>query len=69
MMRKLSAVVLTLLLLTGLVLTVFAAEAPDLTRKGSVTFTMDYEGTALNGGFLTITRVGTIVEKKRGIPI
>lgn len=63
MMRKLSAVVLTLALLTGLVLTVFAAEAPDLTRKGSVTFTMDYEGTALNGGFLTITRVGTIVEK------
>lgn len=61
MMRKLSAVLLALALLLGAVLTVFAAETPDLTRRGSITFTVDHEGTLLNGGYLSIVRVGEIV--------
>ena len=60
-MKKRIITCLIVLLLVGS-LTVSAHEVPDLTQKGSIAFCMDWEGVPLNGGTLTMYRVGDIVE-------
>ena len=60
-MKKRIITCLIVLLLVGS-LTVSAHEVPDLTRKGSIAFCMDWEGEPLTGGTLTMYRVGDIVE-------
>ena len=60
-MKKRIITCLIVLLLVGS-LTVSAHEVPDLTQKGSIVFCMDWEGVPLNGGTLTMYRVGDIVE-------
>ncbi|MBQ8835450.1 MAG: hypothetical protein IJ001_11100 [Oscillospiraceae bacterium] len=63
MIRKLSAVLLALSLMLCAVLSVSGYELPDLTRRGSLTFAIEYGGSPLNGGALSITRVGEILEE------
>lgn len=46
-----------------LALPVTAHEVPDLTRKGSITVTMRYDGKALAGGEMTLYHVGDIREE------
>lgn len=60
-MKKRMISLLTLLLLLGsLSMAVSADEIPDLTQKGSITFTMDWEGKPLHGGSLSIYKVADI---------
>lgn len=47
-------------LILGLALSVSAVEIPDASRKGSLTLTMVWDGKSLDGGRLTLYRVGTI---------
>ena len=58
-MKKL-ALIMTLIWM--LALPVKAHEVPDLTRKGSITVTMRYDGKAISGGAMTLHRVGEIQE-------
>lgn len=62
MVKKISALLLTLLLLSTLAVTVLAHPVPDLTTNGSITFVMDYNGEPLNNGKLNLSKVGEIVE-------
>ena len=64
MIRKITAVILALFLLTAAALTVCAQETVDLKRKGSLTFLLDDDGVPLDGGALYIIRVGEIVHVK-----
>ena len=53
---------LVLLLIFALALQVSAHEVPDLTRQGSITVTMCYDGAVIPGGEMTLYRVGDIRE-------
>ena len=55
------AAAVTVLLLLSLCLSAFAA-APDLDRKGSLTFTMAYNSIPIPGGKLNIYRIATVME-------
>ncbi len=59
--RRLLLPCLCLVLLLSLALPVFA-EVPDLTKTGSITLTMRYEGETISGGSMTLYRVGDIAE-------
>lgn len=52
-----------LALLWMLALPVMAHEVPDLTREGSITVTMRYNGKAVAGGEMTLYLVGEIYEE------
>ena len=60
-MKKRIITGLMVLLLVGS-LTVSAHEVPDLTRNGTITFRLDWEGEPLTGGTLTMYRVGDVAE-------
>lgn len=61
-MRKKLTPLLIFLVIVTLCGHVMAAEVPDLNRPGSVTFLMDFDGMPLDGGSLTMYRVGEIAE-------
>ena len=61
MKKRILSLLTVLLLLGSLTLTAFATEVPDLTKNGSLTFTMDWENKPLNSGSLSIYKVGNIV--------
>ena len=55
------AAAVTILLTISLCLSAFAA-APDMERKGSVTFTMAYNSIPIPGGTLSLSRIATVME-------
>jgi hypothetical protein len=48
MKKRILSLLAVLLLLGSLTLTAFATEVPDLTKNGTLTFTMDWEKKPLN---------------------
>ena len=60
MKKRILAALIALVLLGTL--TVTAQEVPDLTKNGTITLELDWNGEPLNGGSLTMYRVGDIVE-------
>ena len=56
-------IALLLALVWLLALPVMAHEVPDLTREGSITVTMRYDGKAIAGGEITLYRVGDVQEE------
>ena len=56
-------ILLICLLICMLVQPVSAHEVPDLTRQGSISVTMHYQGDPVSGGELTLYRVGDIIEE------
>lgn len=60
MFRKLLIILLALTICGSM--TAMAIETPDTDRSCSLTIGMDWEGEPLDGGSLTLCRVGTIVE-------
>ena len=62
MRRRLFHLLLALTLLVSFGVSAFASTLPDLTKKGSITFTMKYNKQDIDGGTLTIYRVGDIVQ-------
>lgn len=61
MIKKISIMLMAVLLLFSVTVSAHAIESPDLDRKGTLTLVMEWEGEKLNGGTLTIYRVGQIV--------
>lgn len=62
-MKKHLCLILCVALLLGcLGMQVYAHEVPDLAQNGTVTFTIQYDGTPLSGGTITLYRVGDITE-------
>lgn len=62
MKRKLLALLVVIALVCCMSVTVFAHDVPDMDRLGSVQVTMQYNGTVVPGGSLTIIRVGDVHE-------
>ena len=62
MVKKISALLLTLLLISALTVTALAHPVPDLNTNGSLTFVMDYNDEPLDNGKLNLYKVGEIVE-------
>lgn len=63
MVKRILAVVLVILLIGSLNITAFATHpVPDLSKNGSITFIMDWEGEMLDGGNLNMYKVGLINE-------
>lgn len=60
--KRLSALVMALLLCVVMTAGVCAHEVPDMSRTGSVTASMKYNGGAVGGGTLTFYRAGDISE-------
>lgn len=60
--RRLALLCLCLVLVLSLALPAFAHTVPDLTKKGSITLTMRYQGRTVSGGRMTLYRVGDIVQ-------
>lgn len=60
MYRKTIALMLVLMVILGLGARVGAEELPDENRSGSLTIQLSYDGDPLDGGMLTICRVGRI---------
>jgi len=60
-MKKITIMLMAILLLFSVAVTAHAIESPDLDRKGTLTLMMEWEGGKLNSGTLTIYRVGQIV--------
>lgn len=61
--KNISTLLLAFSLLCMASVMAYAHEVPDISRKGTVTVAMQYEGKAVNGGILTAYRVGRIQEK------
>ena len=61
MERRVSFLV-ALMLLCAMSISVSAHEVPNLEEPGSITFIVDYENEPVDGGSLTLYRVGDIVE-------
>ena len=61
MVKKISALLLTLLLISALTVTALAHPVPDLSTNGSLTFVMDYNDEPLDNGKLNLYKVGEIV--------
>lgn len=63
MVKRIIALLISLLLIGCLSMTVMAAHpVPDLTKNGSITFVMDWEGEPMDGGNLNLYKVGQIAE-------
>lgn len=60
MMKRILMLLTIVLLLGCLTMTAFATSQPNLTENGSITVTMDWNGTKLNDGKLSICRVAEI---------
>lgn len=61
-MRKWMSLLMALTLLLAAAMPVFAHEAPDTEKPGSITFHMEWEEEPLTNGSLTIQRVGDVTE-------
>ena len=61
--KRLSKLLLAVLLLCTVSVTASAQDVPDLSRKGSITITMRQGETAVPGGSLTLYRVGEVREE------
>lgn len=61
--KRLSALALALSLCGAAALPAYAHDVPDITRTGSVSFLMAYDGAAVGGGSLTLYRVGDVAEE------
>ena len=62
MRRSLFALLLTAVLLLSAVSAAAAHEVPDLTKSGTITFQVSWEGEPVEGGVFQMFRVGDIVE-------
>lgn len=62
MTRRILSLLLALMLMSCLCLTVSAHSVPDLDTNCSITFNVRYDEKPINGGTLTMYRVGDIVE-------
>lgn len=62
MMKKITALLLALLLLSG-ALAARAAELPDPERPGSLCLLLDWEGVPLTGGKVTLYRVADVAQQ------
>lgn len=62
MKKRIFSLLIAVLMLSCLCGTVCAHEVPDLTRNGSLTITMRWNGTPLDSGSLTVCKIGEIVE-------
>lgn len=62
MFKRIFALAIAALLCCGLSISVFAAEVPDFTQKGSISISMHSGVTKVGGGTLTLFRVGEVVE-------
>lgn len=60
--KRAVVLLLTLSLLCGVQATAYAHEIPDMGRKGSITIEMEYDGTAVIGGTMTVYQVGEVAE-------
>ena len=60
--KRLSALLLTLVLCCGAAAPAYAAQVPDLSRTGSISAAMTYDGKAVGGGSLTLYKVGEIAQ-------
>ena len=60
MKKRISVLFAALILLLSLAVPVCAQELPDPQRTGSLTFWMSFNGQPLEGGSLTLYRVGVI---------
>lgn len=60
MRKRILSLILILVLLSTLSLSVSAHEVPDMTRRGSVSISMTYQGEPVPGGTLTIYRVAEV---------
>ena len=60
MTRKLAALAMALALLLTLAAAVSASENPDPNLSGSITFLLDWDGTPLEGGSLSLCQVGML---------
>jgi len=60
-MRKIFTALLALFVaISGLSCRALAAQLPDLNRRGCITFRMEFDGVPLDGGSLTLYRVGQV---------
>lgn len=62
MCKRIWLIAVVFLLLLSIGMSVYAREVPDLTREGSISITMQYRGTPIGGGTLTLHRVGEAAE-------
>lgn len=62
MKKRIFPFLIAVLMLCFISINVFAHEVPNLEENGSITFIVDYEGEPVDGGSLTLYRVGDIVE-------
>ena len=62
MKKRLLLLVLLLVLLNCLLMPAYAHEIPDPEQKGSICLSMDWKGEPMDGGSLTLYRVGDIAE-------
>lgn len=60
MRKRIFSLILALALLSALALSVSAHEVPDVTRLGSVSISMRYQGEPVPGGTLTLYRVAEV---------
>lgn len=60
--KRLSALLFAWVLCGFLAVTAYAVDVPDLSRTGSISLTMTYNGKAVAGGTLTLYHVGEIKE-------
>lgn len=60
MMRRILSVLCTVLMLSLLTVTAFAIDTVDMSRTGSISVTMTYDGDTVGGGTLTIYRVAGV---------
>ena len=60
MQKKLIVLLLLPLLVFGICTQVYAAQKPDADKQCSITFLLEFDGTPLEGGKLTLYRVGQI---------
>ena len=61
-MKRITALFLSVLLLLSLCIAAFGHEAPDLTKKGTITIQWKFQGKALPDGALRAYRIGTLKE-------
>ncbi len=66
MQKKLIVLLLLPLLVFGICTQVYAAQKPDADKQCSITFLLEFDSTPLEGGKLTLYRVGQISEDSGG---
>ncbi len=62
-MKKITVLLIVLVMMFQMTMELCAQESPDTNRSGSITFSMNYDQKPMEGGKLTIYRVGAIVKR------